>query len=477
MKPLFQSFFLLLSLCLTVSARAATEIDTTHMADLPVAELQYDASLFNTKAYIPATLTIHSADSTHQYDCSIRHRGGTALLLSKPSFAIKMLSKKGNPKDVRLFDMRKDNNWILDAMAADLARMRNRVSFDLWLDFSRRPYHTDSVPKAINGSRGRFVEVYANGEYMGLYDLMERIDRKQLKLKKFDLEEDSITTTLRGILYKAYMHGRTTKMLWQQEKPDNSSPIYDGMEAEYPDLSAGEPFDWNILRDNIYFMAAFKDDTFVKNMPKRFDLPVFIDYMLFIDLLLAEDNISKNYYCWYYDITTDHRLGITPWDMDATWGRNYLRTRVSAQTDLPDKGNLHARMSAYYPGYQDSLNVRWAELRETWFDETSLQNRFDSLFDWFAETGVKEREAERWHNVNDINLRFEEQDYIHQWIHDRLEFLDGKYGYEAPVTIGQLSANADTPCCYDLMGRRQKPSRAQLQKGFYIVGRQKVLVQ
>lgn len=43
--------------------------------------------------------------------------------------------------------MRSDNNWILDAMAVDRARMRNRVSTDLWLAFSTKPYHAAYTPK------------------------------------------------------------------------------------------------------------------------------------------------------------------------------------------------------------------------------------------------------------------------------------------------------------------------------------------
>ena len=35
----------------------------------------------------------------------------------------------------------------------------------IWLDFSEKPYYYADEPKMINGSRGRFVEVYVNDDY------------------------------------------------------------------------------------------------------------------------------------------------------------------------------------------------------------------------------------------------------------------------------------------------------------------------
>lgn len=49
-----------------------------------------------------------------------------------------------------------------------------------------------------SGVRGQVVEVYLNDEYMGIYSLTECMDRKQLKLKKYNKE----TGEIRGGLWK-----------------------------------------------------------------------------------------------------------------------------------------------------------------------------------------------------------------------------------------------------------------------------------
>ena len=115
----------------------------------------------------------------------IRWRGATSLRYQKKSYAIKLKDASGNKLDASLLGMRSDNSWILDAMAVDKARISNRVSTDLWLDFSRKPYYFAQEPELVNGTHGKFVEVYLNGRYDGLYGLTEKVDRKQLKLKKY----------------------------------------------------------------------------------------------------------------------------------------------------------------------------------------------------------------------------------------------------------------------------------------------------
>lgn len=460
--------------------------DTTHADSIPVVCLQYDEEAFNDKTFIPATFSLYAADIVRQKQCLIRHRGATSLMYDKPNFALKFVHDDGSSDDVRLLGMRKDNYWILDAMASDCSKMRNRVSMDLWLDFSRPPYHQADEPNAVNGYHGRYVEVYVNGSYYGVFCLMERVDRKQLKLKKYreaEIAEEADGETVvtpayhRGLLYKATNgHGtRTPYLLWQQNEPDDTKPTYDGMQAEYPDPSEGEPFAWNPLRDDIYFLAAKTSTTFNRNIGKHFDVPVFIDYVLFIDLLYANDNVGKNVFYWYYDQTApEPRVGITPWDLDTSWGRNYMSSRVAATDSLKNRSNFDTRFRKWYNGYTDTLAVRYAELRDSLWREDSLCARFDRYFSLLEQTGAWQRELERWQGSNcRLNSLEAEREYVSQWIHDRLAYLDPIYGYEAPEEKGEnenpdlalpiISAHdrqQGQPAYFDLFGHRLQAPRA-----------------
>ena len=481
LKPFLIMFCLILAACLSPLAVMAqgkephveVAIDTTWMAELPVIELTYNEARFNSNTFIAGQMVYHSTDSICRFNCTVRRRGGTSLDYDKPNYAIKFYDEDGNSLDVGFLGMRKDNNWILDGMAADHAKMRNRVSMDLWLDYSHPPYHQAEKPKAINGYRGKYVEVYANGRYMGLFCLMERVDRKQLKVKKFVTEEDG-SSSHRGLVYKV-INGKKTRtpyFYWQQITPNPASSYYDGVQCEYPNVKDGEPWSWDPLRKNIYYLAGYTGTTFYYYIGKYFDLPVFFDFMLLLDLLYAYDNVGKNYYCWYYDqSSSDQRLGITPWDLDATWGRDVTATRVSPTSDLSNKTNFHTRMSEHYKGYADTLSTHYAELRDSLWSEQSLLGYFDRYFDLLGRTGAWERELERWKDTNcKVRELTPEQEYIHEWIHERLIYLDSIYGYIPPAAIRDIEADKrkEVPC-YDLWGRRRQPSSFR-SRGLYIQG-------
>lgn len=451
---------LVMWLLLLPASTLRAQVDTTWMAELPVIELTYDTAAFSPEQYIPATFVYHSADSTCQLSCRIRHRGGTSLIYDKPNYAIKFIDEAGSPLDASFLGMRSDNNWILDAMASDYAKMRNRVAMDLWLNTSRAPYHQEAEPKAVNGYRGEYVEVYANGDYYGVFCLTERVDRKQLKLKKFRMNADSTGLEHRGLLYKAvdgYMT-RTPYFLYQKNVPDDALSHYDGVRAAYPNVREGEPWSWTPLRNNIYYLADYGGATFMGGIGKRFDLPVFDDFILWRDLLYAYDNVGKNFYCWFYDQSSDdRRIGITPWDVDASCGRDVLGMRVPATSTVETPNNYEVCMSDEYAGYRDTLCVRYAQLRDSLWGEDELLSYFDTYFDLLRRTGAWQREVDRWQDSNckvlDIDI---EQQYIHQWLHDRLVFLDAYYGYarEPEVAISTVRDERDAgSVSVDLWGR------------------------
>lgn len=431
--------------------------DLTWVEQLPVIELTYDEAQFNPSTYVPATITYHSVDSARQYSCTIRHRGGSSLVFDKPNYALKFYDAQGESLDVSFLDMRTDNHWILDAAAGDQSKMRNRASMDLWLDFSHKPYHQEQEPKAINGNRGHFVEVYANGEFEGLYCFSEYIDRKQLKLKKFKVDSETGEPYYRGLLYKAlYSDGRRTPFFYYNSQKPESDAVWewDGMKCEYPDVKDGEPWSWDPLLLSVR-KVAFSSSQFTKLMTEYFDLPVFYDYMLFVDLMCAPDNVGKNYYCWFYDYTSgDTRLGYTPWDMDATWGRNWAGESVSTDQPMNNRSNFHTRMKESFEGYADILAARYAELRRSFWTEESLFSYFDRYFQLFEETGAIDREMQRWEGSNcRVNSVADEKAFIHEWIHGRLLYMDEEYGFD-PAGITQVRQDAEAPVArYDLYGR------------------------
>lgn len=514
--------------CEIILSRAEREIVKSKLTFtfLPVVEV--NGMSFSSNVYTEGWLKVNDADYNGDDILNIaafRHRGATAASKIKKAYAVKLRDDKGEGVDRSFFGLRSDNNWVLDAMAIDGARMRNRVSTDLWLDFSTKPYLAEYEPKAINGTRGRFVEVLRNGYYDGIYCMTEKIDRKQLKLNKIILKSAYIPSdTVCGVLYKStswtysiFMGHYSDNRYYPLSKVanyNNQTDYWDGWEMKYPDLGDGETIDWKPLYEATNLVASGNKNDFVEKVEDYFDLPVWRDYYLFIELMLATDNHGKNEYLYNYDSRNFRKMSVAPWDMDGTWGMRWDGSESITADATQDfitflwnyehgENNLFRRLAQYdYKNWNESLASRYAELRKTYFNPDSLTARFAAYRDLFKDSGADVREYDRWNGSDGISVAFDkEMVYLDKWIHSRVETLDKQYGYDAVLGVrnvmtdnfsvsggqGQIIIRSDNGAnvrIYNMEGvlvRRINVDAGvsvvdNVQKGIYIVNNHKVLV-
>lgn len=410
------------------------------------------------------------------YCSEFRYRGVTALSYTKKSYAIKLKDVEGNSLDSSLLGMRKDNNWILDAMACDVSRMRNRVSTDLWLDFSQRPYYADSQePEMYNGTHGKFVEVFVNKQYWGLYCLTEKIDRKQLKVKKFRDGE------MRGAIYKLGDYDNMSTIFCE---PDDAERTWQGWEGTYPDVRKGEPWNWGPLYNLYTFLGQdYKTQDVIDHFSERVDIPLWTDYILYCDLMHATDNGAKNLIVYFRDITSgEQQACICPWDLDATWGRAFDASKIAYDSNcvIPNVVNAHLLMTMD-TGYANMV-FRWRDLRKTYLNYDHIWPYFERYFQLFESSGAAARETARWQDVDGIHLDFkEERRYIRSWMDYRLHYLDLDYSNPDGVACNVVTSTS-LPV-YNLQGQiighcssvRDLPS-LRLSAGIYIFGGRKIRV-
>lgn len=387
---------------------------------IPIVKLQYSALSKDT--FSSGNFAFINDSDTLSLPIEIRHRGATSTHYQKKSYAVKLYDENGQKKDTSLFGMRSDNYWILEAMAIDKARMRNRVAMDLWLDFSAKPYYQASEPKVCNGYNGKFVEVYVNEAYQGIYCLMERVDRKQLKLKK------AKNNTINGVLYKSVSWNGS--FFGDLTPYDNTSSTWMRYEYEYPDVE-DSLITWSPLYDAMDFVNTASVENFINEASLRFDIPVFLDYYLFTALLSARDNRGKNLYLSYYNIHQDSKLLVTPWDIDHSFGRMYNSNEEAPDTEFSFNARLYQRLENDMPEYYSELLARYASLRQNIFSLDSLRQRFTDYFNLFALTQAAERETERWNGIDNIALDFSyEEAYINSWLEQRLVYTDSLFQYQ-----------------------------------------------
>jgi hypothetical protein len=101
----------------------------------------------------------------HRGPIGIELRGETSQGLPKQQYGLETRTRGGSDRDVRLLGLPAESDWILSAAHTDHSLLRNALVYRT----ARR--------LGAYASRTRFVELWLNGRYRGVYTLMERLER------------------------------------------------------------------------------------------------------------------------------------------------------------------------------------------------------------------------------------------------------------------------------------------------------------
>lgn len=427
-------------------------------------------------------LSPEAAEPTNSF-AKVKWRGGTTNTADKHkrNYKIKTLNEKGKKQEISLLGMREDNNWILDAGQIDLFRLRNRIATEIWNDFATKPYYASKEPKAKSGVTGKVVEVILNNEYRGIYSLTEAMDRKELKLKKYDDKNQEF----HGHLWKVSSWDKA--QFWEIDKDyDNTQETWHAFETKYPDIEDVNPTDYSPLYEAIDFVVNSNDETFKKEVGDYFDIPVLIDYQLFQETLKPVDNNGKNMYWGIYDVAESQKLTLAIWDLDASVGQDWRCSTplhpdyVLPNTDLrvKDGFNLYHRLSSLnVDNYNEKVTSRYQELRKTYFSEDNLISRYQGYYDMLVKSGAASREECKWSKDSDIGgypLNFKSEiEYIKNWIINRLNYLDSNQ-FPVSTNISEIhqKENSVQKHIYNMLG--QKVSKSY--KGLKIINGKKYYI-
>jgi hypothetical protein len=321
--------------------------------------------------------------------------------------------------------MRTDNKWNLQAMYTDQLRLRSKVAFELWQEMDKL-YYQAQEPDAKNGIAMVYAELFINGSYQGIYALSERIDRKQLKLKKYN-------KGIMGELYKGVNAADGASTFVSVPPIDNSSLTWGGFEYKEP----SELTDWANLHSFVDFVVNSSDADFYSQYKNRFRLDNAVDYFIFINLLRAADNTGKNAYIAKYKLNEPYYY--VPWDLDGTFGDNWYGANDGVTNDLLSNGFYDRLRKDYSPtGFQSALASRWAELRASIITKEHIVAKFTQNNDYLLASNAYEREHLAW---PDYQYDTAQLTYPADWLTRRIAYLDTVF--TAPNAV--LSAAAAAP--------------------------------
>ena len=393
------------------------EAYTYYRSELPLITITTDGPIVNSPAVHGVINVADANGTTITMHAGFKIRGTSSQQYDKKSYRVELWKDATGTEmaDTTFLGLRSDDDWNLEAMWTQPLRLRDKVANELWMEMYQLPY-AESEPDALPGIRMKYADVFVNGDYMGVYTLTERMDRKQLALRKYNGE-------IRGVLYKGNGPGAPT--FESLPAYDNTLSTWDNYEWVYPN-EEGATINWSNLYSFTNFVMNASDNVFYSQYAAQFDKANAIDYYLFINSLMAMDNMGRNLFVARYKKASTYFYA--PWDLDAIWGLDTDGQPTYNTNGLMSNGFFdRLKQDCNIGGFVATAKTRYNTLRSSLLTVDHIMQMVRSEYNALVECGAYEREHEAWpgYTVNESQL-----DYISNWLKDRFDYLDREINAE-----------------------------------------------
>lgn len=371
----------------------------------------------------------------------IEIRGSTSQQFPKKQYAIETRDSTGNDLKVSLLGFPKESDWVLFAPYNDKSLMRDVLSYRIASDMGRY------------ASRSKFCEVVLNGDYVGVYVLLEKIkrDANRVNIKKLEASDTSGIAVTGGYIIKIdKTDGEGNDGWYSRYLPfsENSNKIF--YQYHYP-----KPEDIVVQQKSYIQNKIFHFETVMQYALDVSDqntgYPAYINTDSFVDFVLVNE-VTKNVDA--YRLSTflyKNRDDIDPkifagpvWDFNLAFGNaDYYEGwktegwQIELLTDAKNIPDWETFLTPFWwkklfkdSTFQSKIYKRWQYLRNNSLQTSKVLNYIDSLVILLDE--AKTRNFERWPVLGQyvwpnpyVGQTYEDEiNYLKNWIVNRLNWLD-----------------------------------------------------
>lgn len=393
---------------------------------LPIMEITHAGEVTDENTPMYMRLYDNRADATQRVTVSdgwMHIRGGTSRSFAKNSFKLSLLTKSLGENirknDVSLLGMRQDDDWVLYAAYNDQEKIRNVFSSNLWHEScaDNNSFGLD------NGVEYRYIELFMNGQYYGLYALGYKIDERQVGIDETNIE------------HPEYMYKKT---YWDPEfNEDYDDEKYgdvNGYELETPESEEA----WLPLREyygNIYTANPAENSVLFDAV----DVGSAIDVYIYLNLIQGADHVDNRSIHNVF-LTAKWKNGkyvilYSPWDMDQAWGniwanegRNWCEPYGVAPEDnyILQCGSIAELVNRQDQTIWKMIVNRYWELREEKWSNEHINELIDGYEVDIYQSGAYLRDMERWPEGSYTDPEKGLSDF-RQYVIERLRYTDMYY--------------------------------------------------
>ena len=368
---------------------------------------------------IPATMSIldkgtnNVADSSKgvKYNIGIKIRGQTSADFPKKGYGIELKARScTNVADTACHDtslkvlgMPKNADWVFHGPYVDKTLIRNALAY--WL-YQRTGRYS---------SRFKFFELYLNGQYKGVYLLLEKIKRAKArvhiaKLKDEDISGDDVTGGY--VLSIDKVDNNSTQGLDKEGfKSKDGSPVVMRSPKKENTNKQQQQYIQNFF--NKIESTCDNGDVMSNGCSDILDIEAAVDYVIHEDVTNNTDAYICSFYMFKNKDSKGGKLQLgAPWDFNLAFG---AYQRVGGEKadgwripQSANDGGFAFGMNEWFVAkwiqnlwrnntFQQKYKERWAELRSGVWHTKNIDKFIDSL-----KTVLKNaanRNFERWPNL------------------------------------------------------------------------------
>lgn len=380
--------------------------------------------------------TLFDEPNEYQGQVSIKFRGQSSLSFPKKNYSIEFKDSELNDLDTAFLGFPKEEDFILHGPFSDKSLMRNVLVMHL------------ANKMGQYASRTKYVDLFVNGDYQGIYVLMEKIKRDKdrvdvAKLRESDIEGDELTG---GYIFKI----DKGEPDWESSYNFYQSSTKLKYQLVYPDIDKVQPEQFAYIRSYIdSFERAMFDPNLIfggKPFNKYMNLTSFAETHLLNELSRNVDGYRLSSYFHKRKDSNGGKFYSGPaWDFNLAF-RNADYCDGANTEDIIFYGLCHGGYPFWWDvllqneQFQSIAQCRWQELRASAWHTDSIFAFIDeqvatinpSIEQNFARWDILGRYI--WPNPAPLsNTYLEEIDKLKDWLNARLLWMDNHFAGECQL--------------------------------------------
>jgi len=412
----------------------------TLFSHLPIVKINTNGAQIPNEPKIPAWMEIiyTEGDTSSQHDLpnvysghiGIERRGESSSGFPKKQYSIETRTDSGTNNNVPLLGMPAENDWVLYAPYSDKSLMKNVLTYTLSRQMG------EAAP------RTRYVEVLLNGDYQGIYVLIEKIKRDDNRvdiatLLPQDTEGNELTG---GYIIR---NDKTTDVpnseIWRgpSNRPYGLQSLYMYYDPKYKELVNEQRryiVDFTKLFEDNLIKSSFRDS--INGYRQYTDIFSYIHMMFINELSMNVDCYHFSTYFYKEKDSDGGKFFSGPvWDYNLAWGNvNYGDVEADDGFIYTRGGRMfHWRRMMEDPWYANVAWSRWDDLRQNVLSWENIEHIIDSCVTHMGP--AIDRNFEKWQtlgiyvwaNIEWPDTYEGEVAMLKNFITERLPWLDSQW--------------------------------------------------